>query len=125
MRWYYPLRPRSPHKVRAFKKRGGPIEIAWSGGHEVRFATPSRLCPQPSRMRHYLFLSVEHAVRKYATRRYDLAEVEIGWHAWRAHLRPEHVRLPGSRELRVTVSDDDLDPSDPWTQNWLGRCVPR
>jgi hypothetical protein len=125
MRWYYQFRPRSPHCVRAFKKRRGPIEIAWSGGHRVRFATPARIDPEPSRFRHYLFLSESHAVRKYAGRLYDPHAVRVlGWHDWRARLRPEHVRLPGVEELRVTASDDDLESSEPWTEHWLARCVP-
>ncbi|MEQ1704158.1 MAG: glycosyltransferase family 2 protein, partial [Ilumatobacteraceae bacterium] len=38
LRTYYPFRPRSPHCVRAYRRHTGPIEIAWSGGHVVRFA---------------------------------------------------------------------------------------
>jgi hypothetical protein len=100
------------------------MEIAWSGGHLVRFEHEVRLYPEPFRMKHYLFLSEAHAARKYPGRRYLADEVErLGWHGWRSHLRPEHIRLPGSDSLRTTATDDDLDSSDPWTQHWLDRCA--
>lgn len=126
LRTYYPFRPNSPHCVRAFKKQQGPMEIAWSGGHRVRFAQEPKLYPQPFRMKHYLFLSPDHAVRKYVARRYRSDEVEgRGWHGWRAQIRPEDIRLPSTSEMRVTATDDDLDGSNPWTRHWLERCVSR
>lgn len=124
LRSYYPFRPWSPHCVRALKKRSGPMEIAWSGGHQVRFEKPPRVYPDAFRMRHYLFLSPAHAVRKYTKRRYDDREVTLwNWHGWRPRLRPEHIRLPSASELRSTATDDDLDASDPWTRHWLDRCI--
>jgi Glycosyl transferase family 2 len=121
MRSYYPFWRRH---VRALKKRSGRMEIAWSGGHTVRFATTPRLCPEPFRLRHYLFLSAAHAARKYRGRRYDEGEVAVaGWHGWRARLRPEALCLPGAAELRITASDEDLDVSEPWRHHWLQRCV--
>jgi glycosyltransferase involved in cell wall biosynthesis len=126
LRSYYPFRPRSPHCVRALKKRDGPMEIAWSGGHHVRFTSEVNLYPQPFRMRHYQFLSAAHAARKYANREYDTDEVNAqGWHGWRPMLRAEHIRLPGASELRTCTTDDDLDPSEPWTGHWLERCLAR
>jgi glycosyltransferase involved in cell wall biosynthesis len=123
LRTYYPFRPRSPHCVRALKKQDGPMEIAWSGGHNVRFAHTPALYPTPFRMKHYLFLSVDHAKRKYVTRPYRADLRARGWHGWRARLRPEDIRLPAGGDLRVTASDQDLDPSNPWTTHWLEQCV--
>lgn len=124
LRTYYPFRPWSPHCVRAFRKQDGPMEIAWSGGHAVRFAREVRLSPEPFRMKHYLFLSMAHAARKYPGRRYLADEVErLRWHGWRPRLRPEQISLPGADSVRTTASDDDLDPSDPWKQHWLDRCA--
>jgi Glycosyl transferase family 2 len=119
MRWYYPFLPSSvPHQVKAWKRPAGPLELAWSAGHQVRFSG-LRICPQSFWMRHYLFLSVPHAVRKYVKRRYDPAEVAAGWHRSRAALRPEMIRLPNETELRQYVSDNDLDPSNPRSQHYL------
>jgi hypothetical protein len=37
MRWYYPYLPSFPHRLNAWKKQAAPAELAWSGGHQVRF----------------------------------------------------------------------------------------
>ena len=119
MRWYYPFLPSpAPHQVKAWKRQPTPVDLAWSGGHQVRFSG-LRISPQWFRMRHYLFLSVPHAVRKYVEKRYDTAEVEAGWHGLRARLRPEMIRLPAEAELRPYLSDDELDPSNPRAQHYL------
>ena len=44
-------------------------------------------------MRHYLFLSVEHAIRKYVERGYAADEVEAGWHR-QARRAPCRGHLP-------------------------------
>ena len=59
-----------------------------------------RIAPQWFRMRHYLFLSVPHAVRRYVEKRYDPAEVEAGWHDLRPRLRPEMIKLPAGASRR-------------------------
>jgi glycosyltransferase involved in cell wall biosynthesis len=124
LRTYYPFRPRSPHCVRAFRKQDGLMEIAWSGGHLVRFPHAPNLYPEPFRMKHYLFLSQAHAARKYPGRQYDEDEVkQRRWHGWRSRLRSEHIALPSVVTVRRTSSDDDLDPSSPWSQHWLDRCT--
>lgn len=124
LRTYYPFRPQSPHCVRAYRKQDGPMEIAWSGGHRVRFPHAPRLYPEPFRMKHYLFLSGAHAARKYPGRKYDDNEVnQRRWHGWRSRLRSEHIVLPSVAHVRTTRSDDDLDPSNPWTRHWLDRCA--
>lgn len=124
LRTYYPFRPRSPHCVRAFRKQDGPMEIAWSGGHHVRFPHAPRLYPRHFRMKHYLFLSAAHAAGKYPGRRYHDIEVEqLGWHGWRPHLKTEQIVLPSAARLRATAGDDDLDPSNPWTRHWLDQCA--
>jgi hypothetical protein len=51
-------------------------------------------------MRHYFFLSVPHAIRKYVEKRYDPDEVDAGWHYLRARVRPEMIKLPAGAELR-------------------------
>ena len=69
--------------------------------------------PESLKMRHYLFLSVPHAICKYVDKGYDLEEVKKGWHGWRARLTAEKIELPSQEELRLYTSDDKLDPSDP------------
>jgi glycosyltransferase involved in cell wall biosynthesis len=114
MRWYYPFAPSPLHLVRAWKRQDQPVDLASSGGHVVRFPD-WRLWPYRFRLRHYLFLSPEHAVRKYVRKTYDPEEVRGGWHGWRATLTASAVRLPSQAELRTAFNDDDLDPSSPRT----------
>jgi hypothetical protein len=70
-------------------------------------------------MRHYQFLSRDHAIEKYVRRTYDPASVARGWSGWRVGLQPEMVSLPSSSELRVYGGDDTLDPRNPRTEHYI------
>ena len=70
-------------------------------------------------MRHYLFLSIPHAMEKFLARKYDPDEVKKGWHRWRSGLTKEMLQLPSEKELRVYISDDQLDPSQPRKRHYL------
>lgn len=118
MRWYYPFLPTPLHRVNAWKRQPRRVSLASSGGHRVHFPGQC-IYPEAFRMRHYLFLSVPHAIRKYVRTQYDPTEVQAGWHGWRGDLWPEVIGLPGETELREFVSDDELDASDPRTQHYL------
>jgi glycosyltransferase involved in cell wall biosynthesis len=120
MRHYYPFRPWSPHRLTAWRRRPERVELAWYGGHRVRFPG-LRVAPTPFPMRHYLFLSVEHLLAKYTRRAFEPAELKRGWHGWRSRLKPDLVRLPSQNELRLYTSDDELDPSNPRTQEFADR----
>lgn len=118
MRWYYPFAPTELHLVRAWKRLDHPVDLATTGGHVVRF--PGwRLWPHRFRLCHYLFLSREHAIRKYVMKKYDHEEVGDGWHSWRPHLMAAGIRLPSEASLRSAATDDDLDPSSPRTTHCL------
>jgi len=117
MRSYYPFLPSFPHRLNAWKRQES-VELASSGGHKVEFPG-LRMYPESFFMRHYLFLSVEHAIRKFGNRRFDRSEVEAGWHGWRARLQPVPFELPPADELRTYVGDDRLDPSNPRSRHYL------
>jgi glycosyltransferase involved in cell wall biosynthesis len=112
MRWYYPFAPTSLHLVRAWKRQEQPVDLATTGGHIVSFHA-WRLWPQRFRLRHYIFLSREQAVRKYVGKVYDPEELRDGWHGWRATLTADAIRLPSQAALQTACTDDDLDPSSP------------
>jgi hypothetical protein len=112
MHWYYPHEISFPHSLRAWKRQDKPVDLSWGGGHRISFPG-LRMYPSAFRYRHYLFLSVEHAIRKYVQKRFDPAEVAEGLHSWRARLHPEMIRLPSQAELRHYESDDKLDHSMP------------
>lgn len=122
MRWYYPFLPTLPHRLNAWKRQPEPVGLAWSGGHLVRFPG-LHVAPQSFPMRHYLFLSRQHAIQKFVDRRYDPAEIESGWHGWRAKLKPEMIDLPSEAELRFYTADDKLDASNPRTKHYLEDLV--
>ena len=116
MIWYYPFASTPLHLLRAWKRQPQRVDLASTGGHTVAF--PDR---RPShrrfRLRHYLFLGLQHAREKYEQRRYDSRETRRGWHGWRPTLRVGTLRLPSQNELRVARTDDELDPSSPRTEH--------
>jgi Glycosyl transferase family 2 len=120
---YYPFGPFFPHQLKAWKAADAPRpDLASTGGHRIAFRG-LRLCPQSFPMKHYLFLSVPHAIEKYVERDYDAREVRRGWHGWRAELAAQDITLPSESELRVTQSDDDLDPSNPRKSHCIDRVT--
>jgi glycosyltransferase involved in cell wall biosynthesis len=119
MRRYYPFMSAPiAAQVKAWKRQAGPVAFAWSGGHQIRF-DGLQIWPQTFVMKHYLFLSVAHAHRKYIDKTYDPGEVAAGWHRARAALRPELIKLPAESDLRAFVSNDELDASNPRARHYL------
>jgi glycosyltransferase involved in cell wall biosynthesis len=111
LRTYYPFAPRVPHRLNAWKA-GPEVELVRSAGHRVEFPG-LRMYPRAFAMKHYLFLSVPHAIEKYVERRYDPNEVVLGWHGWRARLDVTEIQLPSRAELRIAHADAELDFSHP------------
>ena len=118
MRAYYPYLPSHPNRLNAWKRQEQEVDLVSSGGHVVAFSG-LRMYPEDFPMRHYLFLSVEHATRKYLERAWDPAELEAGLHRGRAALRAEDITLQSERKFRAYVSDDLLDSSEPWPEHPL------
>jgi hypothetical protein len=125
MRSYYPVLPRFPNRLNAWKRQDGPVDLSHSGGHKVRFPG-LRLAPSSMYSRHYLFLSVTYAARKFGPERYAPEEIARGWHSWRSRQTPATLELPSEHELRTYVADHLLDPSDPYksTARVLGQADP-
>ena len=119
LRTYYPFCPSFPHRLNAWKAAAATQpDITSSGGHRVSFPG-LRMYPESFPMKHYLFLSVPHAIEKYVERHYDPVEIESGWHRWRAQLAASDLRLLSKFDLRFARSDEDLDPSDPRQRHYL------
>ncbi len=120
---YYPYLPRTPHRLNAWKRQDGPIELI-GGGHLVKFPG-LKMAPRSMYSRHYLFLSRDHAARKFGPNRYAPDEVAHGWHRFRVQVNPAKIELHRENELRRYEADDLLDASDPFTQmSQLVRMTP-
>jgi glycosyltransferase involved in cell wall biosynthesis len=112
MRWYYPFLPVFPHRLNAWKRQPVPVDLGSSGGHVVQFAG-LRMDPRSLIMRHYLFLSRDHAVRKYQLMSFEPSECADGWHGWRTWVDFRSLALPSRHELRESLPLEELDCSNP------------
>jgi glycosyltransferase involved in cell wall biosynthesis len=121
MRHYYPLLPVFPHRLNAWKRQDVRVKLG-PAGHRVDFPD-LKMAPESLYMRHYQFLSAEHARQKYVARRFSTAEVDSGFHGWRARIKPEQIVLPSEKDLRTYEGDHLLDPSDPLEHELLGASV--
>jgi hypothetical protein len=122
LRTYYPFCPSHPHQLKAWKATGARPDLASTGGHRVEFPG-LRMFPRSFPMKHYLFLSLPHAIEKYVERGYDPEEVAAGWHGWRARLRADDLRLPSRSELRLWRSDVELDTSAPRRRHYVDELI--
>jgi glycosyltransferase involved in cell wall biosynthesis len=119
LRTYYPFEPRFPHHLKAWKATDA-VDLTSSGGHRVSFPG-LKMYPRSFPMKHYLFLSVPHAIEKYVERRYDENEVSGGWHVWRSRLEAPDVCLPSKSELRIAHDDAAFDASNPRKTHYLAE----
>jgi hypothetical protein len=138
MRWYYPFAPRHPHQIKAWKKqnprrlgtraflrelvrnhrwKAPSVNLLDTGGHIVQFPG-IRPYPIDFKLKHYIVLSLEHAIQKYVKKSYDPKEI-AGSHGWRATAREHEFHLPSQSQMRRYISDDELDASNPLTEHLL------
>lgn len=120
MRWYYPFLPGFPHRLNAWKRQDGPVDLISGGGHRLAF-DGLRMYPVSFPMKHYIFLSPAHALEKYGERRHEQAALKRQWHQWREHFTLDKIRLPSQTELRTYVSDDSFDAANPYTSHQFIR----
>jgi glycosyltransferase involved in cell wall biosynthesis len=118
MRWYYPFTPTFPHRLNAWKRQPDRVDLASTGGHKVGFPG-LRMYPESLIMRHYLFLSEAHAIRKFVQQAYAPEEVQRGWFGKRSMLRRDMITLPTQVQLRSFLSDEQLDASNPRKHHFL------
>jgi hypothetical protein len=123
MRWYYPFLPTFPHRCNAWRQQDVPVDLVTSAGHSVTFPG-LRMAPRSLYMRHYLYLSREHAIEKYVRQSFADDEVRDGWFGWRSRLREEMIELPSVTSLRHFVADHLLDPAEPLERHLLAELVP-
>lgn len=118
MHWYYPFLPWLLHRVNAWQKQPAPVDLTSRSGHVVVF--PGQfIYPIPFQMRHYQFLSVAHAIQKYAHRRHPTEALAKGKHGWREQLDPASIRLPSCAQLHEVEDDGRLDFAHPRSVHFL------
>lgn len=118
MRYYYCFSPCPIFQVKAWKNFGQKIDIATSGGHLVEFEG-RKIFPQPFIQRHYIALSLQHAIEKYCKRTFSQEELAWGWHGSRATIRPDEFFFPDRSMLKEVTEDNTWDTSDPRKERLL------
>jgi hypothetical protein len=103
---YYVFAPKPLFRCQLWKKPAGPLDLVSNAGHRVSFEG-MQVYPHEPPMCHYLYLSRDHFLKKYAARTYPPEELEKGWHGWRQRISDVEVQLPREAELHL------YDPSRP------------
>lgn len=99
MRYYYYFCRPGQHRINAWKKNA-EIDLVSSGGHDARFPR-RRLYPKKFTMKHFIFLSHDHAQRKYSTRVFSAYEVNsLGWHKQRVIAAERSIPLVNKSALQ-------------------------
>ena len=94
---YYYFAPRRLRQMRA-RKRTLKVSHMHTGGHVLE-GEHFRLAPEQFALRHYIFRSQEHALAKFAERKFRPAELRRGWHKNRAYQAREDFIFPKPAEL--------------------------
>jgi glycosyltransferase involved in cell wall biosynthesis len=111
MRWYYPFQIEFPHRLNAWKRQDGPVNLVSSDGHRVEFPG-LRMWPRNLYMRHFLILGVEHAREKY-TLNGDFYRSSPDMVSWRLKLDAARLKFPSEQQLRLYVPGQQMDRSEP------------
>lgn len=116
MMYYYYFAPKKLRRINAWKNTGQEIDLCSSGGHQVKFEN-IRIFERNFILRHYIFLSYNHACMKYGSRTHNKSELKRGWHIERHGFDPEKLQLPHKNQLKKIAPNREMDTSDPWTHH--------
>ena len=122
-RHYYFHQPAPLRLMRAWRADSGLMQT--DAGH--RLSESGRVLHHESLdLRHYPFLSLEHARMKYSRRQFAAADVARGWHFHRRNVLPEDMDFPPADRLKRWEPGQPLDRSDPWIRHyWVDRKTAR
>jgi len=107
MKWYYAFLPRPLHRLNTWKSGQSSFDLISSGGHWVQFEG-RKVYPESLHLRHYMYISKEHFLHKYQTRRHDPKELQMGWHGWREQADESNFYLAPEQLMKV------FDFTKPW-----------
>lgn len=112
---YYYFHSSEPFsQIKLWKNIGSKASFGVSGGHRVNF-DGIKVYPNSFIIKHYMFLSKEHAIEKYSKQRKYLEEnvKKYGWHgSMRTNFDRSKFSLPPRTKLKKLVGND-FDTSDP------------
>lgn len=113
MKYYYFHSSEPFSQIKLWKKTENLISFGTSGGHRVFFEN-MKIYPNPFILKHYIFLSKQHAIDKYTKKsEYSQKEVqEYGWHGFRANFDEKRFHLPRKSQLKK-LTNNIFDISDP------------
>jgi glycosyltransferase involved in cell wall biosynthesis len=112
MRCYYPFAPFLPHRLNAWKKQDGPVDLVSSGGHVMSFPGLSQF-PESFIMKHYMILSMAHVEEKYCALQFGAEDKKKGWGYPRVDMTVDMIQFPSEAELYVVHSGGELDATNP------------
>ncbi len=119
IRHYYFHEPTTLRLMRAWRAGHGLVQA--DGGHHV-VGEGLRVHSRNLVLRHYPFLSLEHARTKYVRRNFARRDIAKGWHARRMDLLPEDMEFPPVERLLTWSPGAPLDTSRPWSRHyWVER----
>jgi glycosyltransferase involved in cell wall biosynthesis len=114
MKTYYFFEPSHRRLMRGWR-RDIVADNTGSGGHGLASDRELRLYPQNFILRHYIALSLAHAVKKYVGRQFADDELKKGWHVNRRGIKDSELVLTPSPYLRQLQS---------WDSGEFDRSVP-
>lgn len=122
-RHYYFHEPQKQRLMRAWRAGAGLLQV--EGGH--RLSEHGRTVHDANlALRHYPFLDLAHAQRKYSQRKFAERGLAQGWHLQRCDVMPSDMEFPAADRLKMWTAGQPLDTSDPWLRHyWLERKLAR
>lgn len=96
---HYFFEPSRIRQMRLWKNHQG-FSMIRHGGHRLD-GEKLRLSPESFVLRHYIFLSQEHAYHKYPNRKFSEQELARGWHRNRHGIKQSKYKFPDSNTLET------------------------
>ncbi|MCK9424095.1 MAG: glycosyltransferase family 2 protein [Bacteroidales bacterium] len=117
MFYYYFFEPKPIRLMRVWKK-SRDIHMS-EGGHLLTTKVPLVLPTRNFNLRHYIFLSKEHALQKYHQRKFSQEDLDKGWHRRRLQM-PSDISLPDENSLnRLPFPESkDFSIANPWKSHF-------
>lgn len=113
--YYYFFEPSSPRLMRSWKKSAN---LSTFDGHLLK--GDIKLSPINYNLRHYIFISQEHAFDKYSKRVFSKNETDRGQHINRINIHLNKLVFP-EKELLNKCSDNqyvELSIDNPWKKHY-------